>query len=71
MKTILILINIILLSLSAFSQDGLVKDYYEDGKLKSEINFNNGVREGEAKFYWENGNLKEIRNYVNGRVKVS
>lgn len=69
MKTILILINIILLSFSAFTQDGLVKEYYENSKLKSEITFNNGVREGEAKFYWENGNLKEIRNYVNGRVE--
>ncbi len=51
-----------------FAQEGLVKSYYDDGKLKSEINFSRNVREGEAKFYYENGNIKEVRNYSNGKV---
>lgn len=52
-----------------FAQEGLVKSYYDDGKLKSEINFSNNVREGDAKFYYENGNIKEERDYNNGKVE--
>lgn len=60
----------ILFSLNiTFAQDGLVKSYYDDGKLKSEIIFTNNVREGEAKFYYENGKIKEERNYNNGKVE--
>ncbi|MFZ0452178.1 MAG: TonB family protein [Ignavibacteriaceae bacterium] len=52
-----------------FAQEGLVKSYYDNGKLKSEINFSNNVREGDAKFYYENGNIEEERNYNNGKVE--
>lgn len=59
----------ILISLNvALAQEGPVKSYYDNGKLKSEINFSNNVREGDAKFYYENGNIMEERNYVNGKV---
>lgn len=50
------------------AQNGLVKSYYDNGKLKSEINFSDSVREGEAIFYYENGNVKEELSYVNGKV---
>lgn len=59
----------IVLSLNAFAQEGLIKSYYDNGKLKSEIHFSNNVREGDAKFYYENGNIKEERNYINGKVE--
>ncbi|MDO8549362.1 MAG: TonB family protein [Ignavibacteria bacterium] len=66
MKKILL---VVLLYVSiALSQDNPVKSYYPDGKLESEISYNNSVREGEAKFYYEDGTLKEERLYVNGRV---
>lgn len=51
------------------SQDGIIKSLYPNGNVESEINFKDGIREGEAKFYFENGNIKEERNYVNGRVE--
>ena len=60
----------ILFSLNiTFAQDGLVKSYYDNGELKSEINFSDNVREGDAKFYYENGNIKEERNYNNGKIE--
>jgi TonB family protein len=66
----IITVIFILFSLNtAFAQEGLVKSYYDSGKLKSEINFSNNVREGDAKFYYENGNIKEERNYNNGKVE--
>jgi hypothetical protein len=51
-----------------FPQQGLVKTFYKDGKVESEINYSNNIREGEAKFYFENGNIKRDLTYVNGRV---
>lgn len=53
---------------SAYAQQGLIKTYYDNGKVKSEINYSNNVREGAAKFYYPDGNLKEELSYVNGAV---
>jgi protein TonB len=65
MKTIFFLA--IFLSVS-FAQEGLIKSYYPNDSLKSEINFSRNIRDGEAKFYFENGKIKEEVNYINGRV---
>ena len=54
---------------NVFAQEGLIKSFYDNGKMKSEINYSSNVREGEAKFYYENGNIKEERSYVNGKVE--
>ena len=51
-----------------FSQQGLVKTLYKSGKVDTEINYINNIRDGEAKFYYENGNLKKEFAYVNGKV---
>jgi len=51
-----------------YAQDGVITNYYPDGKIESEIKFSQGVREGEARFYNSDGILKEERFYVNGRV---
>jgi TonB family protein len=64
-----VFILVIFFYVSAFSQEGLIKSFYSNGNVESEINFKNNVREGEAKFYYENGNIKEERIYVNGRVE--
>ncbi len=59
---------ILFISNISFAQEGLVKSYYPDDTLKSEINFERNVRQGDAKFYYENGQLKEEVTYVNGKV---
>ncbi len=69
MKIILISFLIFIIHVSLSAQDGIQKEYYPNGKLKSEINYYSGVREGEAKFYYENGNLKEERFYLNGKAE--
>ena len=51
------------------AQDNIVKSYYPNGNLESEITFNDSIREGEAKFFFEDGTIKEERLYVNGRVE--
>ena len=52
----------------SYTQEGLVKSYYPNDSLQSEINFERNVREGEARFFYPNGNLKEEVIYVNGKV---
>ena len=50
--------------------DGLIKILYEDGSLKSEINFTNGKRNGQEKEYYKSGKLKaeytNLDNLMNG-----
>ena len=65
----LLIFFIVVFYINASAQDGLVKSYYSNGNIKSEINFRDSVREGEAKFYSENGVLREERVYLNGRVE--
>ncbi len=69
MKNFFIVIFLIGLSFTKlFAQSRLIKYYYPNGKLKSEITYSDSIRDGEAKFYYEDGNLKEERNYINGKV---
>jgi TonB family protein len=68
------ILNIIILlglgySVNVFGQEGLVKDFYPNDTLQSEINFSNNVRQGPAKFYYPNGKLKQELNYTDGKVE--
>ncbi len=40
-------------------------DYFENGKVKSAIQFQDGSRNGSAKFYYENGSRKEVGMFKN------
>ena len=65
----LAIIIVIMFYVSVFGQDGVVKSYYSNGNIESEISFKDSVRDGEAKFYFENGTIKEERTYTNGKVE--
>ena len=64
LTAILILFSSVIL----LAQDGLIKSYYGDGTVKTEITFSNNIRQGLAKFYYSNGNIKQQLNYSNGAV---
>ena len=40
---------------------GLAIDYYKDGKLRAEIEYFKGLKEGFAKWYHKNGNILEVQ----------
>ena len=42
--------------------------YHDNGKIKMEAFFNDGMKDGETKIYFENGGLNEIRNYKNNEM---
>jgi len=49
--------------------NGIVKDYYEDGKLKFEIHYKGGRFEGISKYYYENGKLISEAKFKNGKLE--
>jgi TonB family protein len=66
--TIKIVTVLLFVSSLIFGQEGLVKTYFKNGKVESEINYSNKVREGAAKFFYDNGNLQQELTYLNGKV---
>jgi antitoxin component YwqK of YwqJK toxin-antitoxin module len=51
----------------AGKREGLWKEYYDDGSLKSEGNYKNNNKTGKWKYYYPNGQLQETGEYVNGK----
>ncbi len=58
----------VLFTLLLSAQDDVVKTYYENNNIKSEISFENGIRNGKTLFYHEDGTIKTEMEYENGRV---
>ncbi len=48
--------------------NGKWSSYHENGKLKSEANYHNGIENGLTRFYHENGQLWSERVYVDGKL---
>ncbi len=55
-------ISFFLLVVAAFpfyAQNGIVKTYYEDGSIESELSYVNDILDGVSIFYFPNGNIRE------------
>ena len=65
-KVLLMLLVVLVLSNPVLSSAEVKKEFYPDGKLKSETNYENGKLEGIAKIYYENGQLRGKGNFRNG-----
>ncbi|MFH0733597.1 MAG: TonB family protein [bacterium] len=50
------------------AQNGIVKSYYPDNKLKSQLSYVHDVLEGTCYWYFENGNLQEEKRYDQGKL---
>ncbi len=49
--------------------NGIHKEYYPNGKVKSEANYKNGKVEGILKEYYESGRLAFIQTVRNGKIR--
>lgn len=49
---------------------GIVKEYYDNGKLRSETEYKDGKENGVRKYYYESGNLKSETEYKDGKRNV-
>lgn len=56
----------LILSGSAFAQNGIVKTYYPTGEVQSELSYANNILEGNSVWYYQNGNIMTEKNYDNG-----
>jgi len=49
-------------------RNGICKNYYDDGRLKSTIIYRNNIKEDTAKWYYTEGMVYRITPYVNDRI---
>ncbi len=49
-------------------KDGLIKEYHDNGQLKSEITYKNGKENGPYTWYWDNGNISDQGSYKDGKL---
>ncbi len=61
-----VLILILVMGCSGYIMDGLRKEYYPNGKLKSEINYRQAIRDGMCRLYYENGQMQAEGSYRDG-----
>lgn len=50
------------------TRTGIWKLYYENGKLKKQLTYQNNIENGEEIFWFENGNVQKKGSYVNGKL---
>ena len=48
--------------------DGLIKEYHDNGQLKSEITYKDGEKNGPYTWYWDNGNISDQGAYKDGKL---
>jgi antitoxin component YwqK of YwqJK toxin-antitoxin module len=51
------------------NHEGIYKEYYKNGQIKSELFCKDGELNGISKFYYESGELKSEMNYINGELE--
>ena len=49
-------------------EDGLLREYYDNGNILLEYNFQNGKKNGEQKKWYDNKQLSIKYNYINGNL---
>lgn len=47
---------------------GIARTYFDNGNIKEEIEFKNGMKDGTSKEYARNGSLREEAEFKNGEV---
>ena len=47
--------------------EGVVREYLENGQLRSKVLYKNGKKNGIWEKYWEGGKLMEKGSYINGK----
>lgn len=57
---------ILIFSGCSYNKGRIEKEYYDDGKVKSETPYKDGKIDGEVREYFENGNLEGVITYRNG-----
>ena len=51
-------------------ENGLWRQWYKDGQLKSNVKFINGIKQGIETIWHKNGSVKSIDEYIDGKVII-
>ena len=65
-RKLIISLFLLIIPSCILAQNGVIKSYYPDRTLKSELSYVNDILDGAAKFYHENGKVKLEKNYSRG-----
>lgn len=65
-RHILILLLAVIIPAGINAQNGVIKSYYPNRTLKSELSYVNNILDGPAKYYHENGKVKLEKSYSRG-----
>ena len=57
---------VFIIPVGILAQNGIIKSYYPDRTLKSELSYVNDILDGPAKYYHENGKVKLEKSYSRG-----
>lgn len=68
MKSFFCLIPLLIFFNEIYSQTGINRSFYPDGKISSEISYVNDRLDGTCYWFYENGNLRKEITYSNGIV---
>ena len=63
-----ILFFFLLFPLFVFSQSEVKTEYWDNGKILSQVHYKNGVREGSCRYYYKNGIMMTEGFYLNGKM---
>ena len=65
------LLLLILFASDTKAQNGIVKTYFDDGAIESELSYVNDILDGMSVFYYKSGNVKEEIPFSLGRITGS
>lgn len=65
-RHILVLLLAVIIPAGINAQNGVIKSYYPDRTLKSELSYVNDILDGQVKYYHENGKVKLEKSYSRG-----
>ena len=49
-------------------KEGVMTEYYKDGKIKGDRLFKNDIQIGKSTFYYPSGKVKEVQYYEEGKI---
>lgn len=49
-------------------KEGVMTEYYKDGKIKGDRLFKNDIQIGKSTFYYPSGKVKEVQYYEDGKI---
>lgn len=67
-SAVILIFFILLYFQNIYAQNGVVKTYYNDGAIETEVSYINDILDGSSIYYYPNGNVREEISFSLGKV---